>query len=149
MSTGIELIPLALIGLVHIAKVINQSLKEAERNGILEVDTRMTDKRLIMESLQSLGYEVIEAGQNLDVHSEDANFALTIGEHGAYLAQCDTPSEFAHVADSLVRFEAAYMRHLQASIVLEITQNAENLGYAVTQESLPNQAVRLSVKVRA
>ena len=149
MSTGLELIPFALVGLIHIAKIVRDSLQEAESSGTLRIDTRMTDKALIRSSLEALGHDVIDVGDGLHASGRTGTFNLALGEGGSFIALCDQPDQFQRVADGLVAFEQEYVRQLQQSIVEEITSNAQNLGYAITQEELPNQAVRLSVRVSA
>lgn len=149
MSTGIELIPIALMGLIHIAKIVKESLQEAESTGTLKIDTRMTDTKLIDSSLFSLGFNVTHTGAVILVSDNALSFQLERGESGSFIAVSNTPEQFQSVGDILVQFEKEYVRHLQESIIHEITSNATNLGYSVTQEALPNASVRLSVKVTA
>jgi len=147
MSSGIELIPLAIVGIAHLATVIKKGIEDAEQTGTRRVETRMADGDLVESSLTALGYSVTKLGQGLHVSTGDAVFTMDKSASGAWTAECSTPSEFQLVSDALVSFEVEYLRQLQAALVVEINQNAASLGMAVHQEQLPDRSVRLSVMV--
>ena len=147
MSTGLELIPFAIMGILSIAKMMQSELKKAETTGILSIDTRMTDKNLVLSSLLALGYQVSEMGESLEVRTEVGKFQLMPNQLGVFVATCDNKLEFHGVSENLIAFEHEYAKQLQISIINEITANATKLGYEVSRDQLPNQSVRLSVKV--
>jgi hypothetical protein len=147
MSSGIELIPLAIVGIAHLASSIKERMEEAKQSGLLRVETRMADKQLVQASLTALGYKVSSAGEGFNVSIGDGTFTMDKSSSGAWFAQCSNPSEFQQVSNALVSFEAEYLRQLQISLVHEINQNAASLGMTVHQEELPDRSVRLSVMV--
>jgi hypothetical protein len=147
MSSGLELIPLAIVGIAHLASRVKKSLEEAEQTGRLRVETRMANRKLVESSLLALGYNITKAGAGFAVSTGEGVFTMDESASGAWFAECASPAQFDHVTNALLDFEAEYLRQLQALLVEEINQNAVKLGMTVQEERLPDHTVRLSVIV--
>jgi hypothetical protein len=131
MSTGLELVPLALAAGVAVAAVRRRS--GTRRESILAVDTRLRDESLLVEALRRCGSYTgaIEAAQHGVIGGTE--IALSPAADGTWSAlfEGSVPAETAQSAT--LTLDAAYCAVLAERLTDELRDRAQALGLSVSE----------------
>jgi hypothetical protein len=144
MSTGLELIPIALaLGGIAIAA----SPKETGRPEVRTMHTRLRDERLLDEALPAVGSPVDLGDGNRYAEIDGVLVAFSRRQDGVFTATFDTDVSEADARAALARIDDEYTRLLQVRTYERVLDHAAGEGLAVESERWEGEDVVLTLRV--
>ena len=144
MSTGLELIPIALaLGGIAVAA----SAKETGRPEVRTMHTRLRDEQLLDGALPAVGTPVDLGDGNRYAEIDGVLVAFSRRQDGVITATFDTDVGEADARATLARIDDEYTRLLQARTYERVLDQAAGEGLAVESERWEGEDVVLTLRV--
>lgn len=152
MSTGLELIPLALMAIgAAVSQARKPTIEQPSSTPTYALQTRMRDAHLLAAAIMD---HSADAAWHQDVlvatvNGVPMNLVLpqSTGLVEAVVPQHVPPD---HAQDALTRLDDTYGRHVQQAVRMRVLQEAEGSGMQVESEHVePDHSIVLTLRVSA
>lgn len=146
MSTGLELIPIALALGVYIA------VRRSSEPGPPEVRTlltRLRDEQLLDEALAAVGAPVDLGDGRRYAEIDGTLIAFSRSADGVFAASFDTDVSEAAATATLARVDDEYTRLVQARTYERVRDRAASMGLAFESERWEDDDVVVTLRVEA
>lgn len=159
MSTGIELIPVALaVGAVVARRRRRRGARQhdersstaAEADHLLELETRFRDGALLTRALREVGVEPVLRDGYLHGVVDDVAIALAPDEHGVYTAFFHGAQDAEAAESVVIALDATYTLLVQQDVHDRVLARAAEHGMTVEHDAVePDGSRTLRLRVRA